>query len=65
MINGHARILEEDLGEAGFAVDLADAADPHARVAQRHEDEAQAAMTLGAGIGAEDAEGPVSERSTR
>ena len=53
---GHEHVVEEDLGEALVAVEAADAAHGDALGVERHEEVGQAAVALGVGIGAEQAE---------
>ena len=65
VIDRHARILEENLREARLAMNLADPPYAHARMAQRHEDEAQSLVALGGSLGAKDAEAPVGKGRAR
>src|SRR5207253_11487950 len=58
-------LLQEDLREAGLAVELRDGAHRDALRVEGHEDEREAAMALGLRIGAEDPEHPVGERAAR
>ena len=61
--HGYARLVEEDLGEAGLAVELRDGTHGDALGVEGNEDEREAAMALGFRVGAEDAEHPVRERA--
>ena len=61
LVVGHLDVVEEDLGEPGLAVDLGDGAHGDAGRVHGDEEVGQAAVALGLGVGAEDAEAPVGE----
>ena len=61
LVLGDLDVVEEDLGEAGLAVDLGDRAHGDAGRVHGDEEVGQAAVALGLGVGAEDAEAPVGE----
>jgi hypothetical protein len=65
VIEGHARILEENLREARLALYLPDPPYAHARMAQRHEDETQSLVAFRGSPGAKDAEAPVGKGRAR
>ncbi|MCY1222161.1 hypothetical protein D9M72_342420 [compost metagenome] len=55
----HAHVVEEDLGETGLAVELADRAHGDARRIERHQHEGQPVVSRRGRIGAEQPEQPV------
>ena len=61
LVLGDLDVVEEDLGEAGLAVDLGDGAHGDAGRVHGDEEVGQAAVALGLGVGAEDAEAPFGE----
>src|ERR1700722_2946810 len=62
---GDEDVVEEDLGEAGIAVESRDRADGDAGGAEGDEEVGEAAVTLALRIGPEEAEDPVAERAAR